>query len=202
MGDKFGTNIINSVERLLRYLIPGVAFCLLFALSYPVVFDRVIGKISDSELSELFVFLVILTIGISIYVVHSLIIRFLLEPSAYFLNLSPVNVFSNDRCLCNYSKSHAKLILKREKSPDYPKGYYVYLWAIWHYSFIMSWLLLFFSYFHEKSSWTETNARFIAIGGAVILLFSFCSYFYMQALEKNTTAIINSNKTAPEKCDK
>ena len=199
MGDKLGTNIIDSVERVLRYLIPGVAFCLLFALSYPEDFDKAICKISGSEL---FVFLVILTVGISIYVVHSLIIRFIFEPIACWLNLSPVNVFSNDRCLCNYSKSHAKLILSREKSPNYPKGYYVYLWSISHYSFIMSELLLFFAYFHKKHSWAESNARFIAIGGTVILLLSICSYLYMQALEKNTTATINSNETAPEKCEK
>ena len=199
MGDKLGTNIIDSVERVLRYLIPGVAFFLLFALSCPDYFDKAIRKISGSEL---LVFLVILTVGISIYVLHSLIIRFTLEPLAYLLKLSPVNVFSNGCCLCHYSQSHAKLILSREKSPDYPKGYYVYLWSISHYSLIMSELLLVFACFHEKQSWTESNARYLAIGGGVILLLSICSYFYMQALEKNTTAAINANVTALEKGEK
>lgn len=120
MGDKLGTTIIDSVERILRYLIPGVAFCLLFALSYPKNFDKAFAKISGSELM---VFLSIFTIGISIYVIHSLIIRFTLEPLAYLFNLSPVNIFSSDRCLCNYSKSLAELNLFRNRQPNYPKDY-------------------------------------------------------------------------------
>ena len=106
MGD-----IIDSIEKILRYLIPGGAFCILFALSYPNYFDKAILTISKSEL---LVFLVIFTVGISIYVVHSLIIKFTLEPLAYLLKLSPVNVFSSDCCLCNYSKSHAVLIISRK----------------------------------------------------------------------------------------
>ena len=199
MEDKLGTKIIGSVERVLRYLIPGVAFCILFALSCPEAFDETICKIPDNDL---FVFLIILSVGISIYVIHSLIIRFTLEPIVYWLKLSPVNVFSNNRCLCNYSKAHAKLIVNREKSPHYPKEYYIYLWSITHYSFIMSYLLLFFAYWREEHSWVDSNAKFIAIGGVIILLLSIFSYLYMQALEKNTTATINSNETPPEKCGK
>ena len=199
MGDKLGTNIIDSVERVLRYLIPGVAFCLLFALSYPNDFDEAISKISGSGL---IVFLVILTVGMSIYVVHSQIIRFTLELIAYMIGISPVNVFSNDKCLCNYSKSHAKLILSRKKSTDYPEGYYIYLWSIIHYSFIMSYLLIFFAFAHEKDSWVESNVQLLAIVGVGILILSICSYMYMQALEKDTTANMNSNETASKKCEK
>lgn len=197
MGNNIGTNIIDSFEKVLRYLIPGVAFCILFALSYPNDFDKVLLKIS---VSELLIFLIIFTIGISIYVIHALIIKFTLEPLVYLLKLSPVNLFSTDCCLCNYSKSHAELILSRKKHPDYPQEYYIYLWAILHYSFIMSWVLLFFSYFHEKSSWTELHGRLIAILGGILLFFSICSYLCLQLLEKNTTAIVikSSNETSQQ----
>ena len=193
MGDKLGTNIIDSVERVLRYLIPGVAFCLLFALSYPNDFDKAISIISGSGL---IVFLVILTVGMSIYVVHSQIIRFTLELIVYKIGISPVNVFSNNKCLCNYTKSHAKLILSRKKSTDYPEGYYIYLWSIIHYSFIMSYLLIFFAFAHEKDSWVESNVRLLAIVGFGILILSICSYMYMQVLEKDTTANMKSNENA------
>ena len=189
------TNIIDSVERVLRYLIPGVTFWLLFALSYPTHFDVVFKKISNSGVS---VFLVILTVGMSIYVVTSQLIRFTLEKIVYKIGRSPVNEFSTDKCLCNYSKSLAELNLSRNESPDYPKEYYIYLWSIIHYSFIMSLLLIIFSYFHENASWTESNALFICIVGDATLLLSICSYVYMQVLEKNTITIINSKKTASE----
>ena len=186
------TNITDSVERVLRYITPGVAFCLLFFLSYPSKLDEVIPKIPGSGLA---IFLIILTIGMSIYVIHSLIIRFSFEQLAYLFGISPVNIFSNDRCLCNYSKSHAKLIISRNRQPEYPKDYYVYLWAIVHYSLIISWLLLFFACFHEDSSWTARNSSHIVIAGGIILSLSIISYFYMQALEKNTTAQLLRNKT-------
>jgi hypothetical protein len=174
-----GSNIINSIEKLLRYLIPGVTFYLLFALSYPSYFDEAFKKLSDSEI---LVFLSIFTVGISIYVIHHSIIRFTLEQLAYLFNLSPVNMFSDNRSLWNYSKSHAKLILSRKEHSKYPEDYYIYLWAIVHYSFIISWLILIFAYFHEETSWVECHARCFATVGFIILFLSLCSYFYMQAL--------------------
>lgn len=76
------TNIIDSVERVLRYLIPGVTFWLLFALSHPTYFDEAFKQISNSGVS---VFLVILTVGMSIYVVTSQLIRFTFEQIVYMM---------------------------------------------------------------------------------------------------------------------
>ena len=93
MENTLGTNIINSVEKILRYLTPGVIFYLLFAVSCPNRFDLLFSKISDSEI---LVFLSIFTIGISIYVIHHSIIRFTLEQIAYWSGLSPVNNYSDE----------------------------------------------------------------------------------------------------------
>ncbi len=191
-----GNKIIDSIERVLRYLIPGVAFCILFALSYPKAFSNTFCKISDNNL---FVFLIILSIGMSIYVIHSQVIRFTLERIVYLLNRSPVNEFSDNKCLCNYSKAHADLIIHREKTPDYPKEKYIYLWAIIHYSFMMSYLLLLFACLNKKESWVDSYEIYIGIGGFIIFLLSIKSYLYMQDLEKATTAATkNSNETTPE----
>jgi hypothetical protein len=187
------SNIIDSIEKLLRYLIPGVTFFLLFALSCPKYFDTIFGEISDSEI---LVFLSIFTIGVSIYVVHHSIIRFTLEQLAYILNLSPVNIYCENRYPCSYSKAHAKLILSRKDNPKYPEDYYIYLWAIVHYSFIMSWLIIIFSYLHEETSWVGYHATAFRILGFIILVLSLSSYFYMQALEKNTTAELKETKKA------
>lgn len=196
MEDKFGASITDSVERVLRYIIPGVAFFLLFSLSYPCYFNEAISKISGSGLA---VFLVILTVGMSIYVVYSLIIRFTLERIIFKMGKSPVNLFCNDKCLCNYSESHAKLILSRKKSHDYPKGYYTYLWSITHYSLILSILLLFFAIANEKGSWVNSNSIIIGIIGVGILILSLKSYWYMQVLEKDTTDILKSNEAVSKK---
>ena len=196
MEDKFGASITDSVERVLRYIIPGGAFFLLFSLSYPCYFNKAISKISGSGLA---VFLVILTVGMSIYVVYSLIIRFTLELIVFKGGKSPVNLFCNDKCLCNYSKSHAKLILSRRKSHDYPKGYYIYLWSITHYSFILSVLLISFAIANEKGSWVNSNSILIGIVGVGVLILSLRSYWYMQVLEKDTADILNLNEAASKK---
>lgn len=196
MENKFGTSITDSVERVLRYIIPGVAFFLIFYLSYPCYFNKAISKFSGSGLA---VFLVILTVGMSIYVVYSLIIRFTLERIVFKIGKSPVNLFSNDKCLCNYSKSHAKLILSRTKSQDYPKGYYTYLWSITHYSLILSVLLIIFAIKNDEGSWFDSNSIVIGIIGVGILILSLGSYYYMQVLEKDTTAILNTNEATSKK---
>ncbi|MCK4619297.1 MAG: hypothetical protein KAT52_05080 [Desulfobacterales bacterium] len=199
MDDKLGSNITDSVERVLRYIIPGVAFCLLFALSHPAKFGTIISTtIPGSGLS---VFLVILTVGMSIYVIHSQIIRFTLELIVFIKDQSPVNVFSSNKCLYNYSESVAKLIISRGKSQNYPKAYYTYLWSIVHYSFIMSYLLIFFALFNEKDSWVDSNTKLIAIVGVFIFVLSFCSYWKMQVLEKDTITILNANETASKECE-
>ncbi len=191
-----GNKIINSVERVLRYLMPGVAFCILFALSYPNAFSYIFCKISDNNL---FVFLIILSIGMSIYIIHSQVVRFTLERYVYWKRRSPVNIFSDNESLCNYSKAHADLIIFREKAPYYPKEKYIYLWAIIHYSFMMSYLLLFFAFRNEEKSWVDSYAIYIGIGGFLIFLLSIGSYLYMQDLEKDTTAAIkNLNETTPK----
>ena len=162
-------------------------------------FNKIIAAISGSGL---IVFLIILTVGVSIYAVYSLIIRFTLERIVFKRGKSPVNFFCNDRCLSNYSKSHAELILSRKKSQDYPEGYYTYLWSITHYSFILSILLIFFAIFNQNGSWVDSNSTIIGIFGVAILILSLKSYWYMQMLEKDTTVILNSNKVAPKKDEK
>lgn len=193
MGDKLMTNIINSVERVLRYLIPGVTFWLLFALSYPTDFDEVFKKISNNGVS---VFLLILTVGMSIYVVYYLIIKFTLELFVFKMGKSPVNLFcNNDKCLCDYSKPLAKLILSKKKSRDYPEGYYTYLWSITHYSFILSILLISFAIANnEMGSWVHSNSILIGFVGGGILILSIISYCYLQVLEKHTIAILRINE--------
>lgn len=185
MDDKLVTNITDSVERVLRYIIPGVAFSLLFTLAYPGKFDSIILRIIKSNLA---VFLVILTIGMSIYVVYSLIIRFTLERIVFKQGKSPVNLFCNDKCLSNYSRAHAKLLLNRKESEYYPGSYYTYLWSITHYSLILSVLIIIFTFLNEKDSWLNSNSIIIGIIGIGILILSIYSYYYMQALEKETTA--------------
>jgi len=195
MDEKLGKNITDSVERVLRYIIPGVAFSLLFALSYPCKFDDAIREISGSGLA---IFLIIVTLGMSIYVIHSQLIRFTLELFVFIIGKSPVNLFIKNKCLCNYSKALAELIVDRHTSHEYPKDYYIYLWSIVHYSFIMSYLLIFFSFFNEDKSWTNLNSKPLLIAGLAIWGLSFFSYLYMQILEKNTTAIITKKEVSKE----
>jgi hypothetical protein len=187
MEEKIKNSITDSVERVLRYLIPGVTFWLLFALSYPSKFNEVLSKISGNGLAA---FLVILTVGMSIYVIYSLIIRFTLERIVFKQEKSPVNLFCDGTCLSEYSKSHAELILSRENSEDYPKGYYTYLWSITHYAIILSVLVIIFAFANEKEFRFDIKFIVIFIIGICILILSLRSYWYMQELEKDTTDIL------------
>ena len=193
MEEKIKSGITVSVERILRYLIPGVAFFILFSLSDSTDYNKVLSRISENGLMA---FLLILTVGMSIYVVYSLIIRFTLERIVFKCGKSPVNLFCSGRCLCEYSKAHAELLLTRNNNKDYPSGYYTYLWSITHYAIILSIMILIFAIVNTDESWFGKNyiGISIVIFGISILILSICSYFYMQKLEKDTTAILISNK--------
>lgn len=198
MEEKIKNSITDSVERVLRYIIPGVAFFIIFSLSYPCNFNKVLSKISGNGLAS---FLVILTVGMSIYVIYSLIIRFTLERIVFKCRKSPVNLFCDGTCLSEYSKSHAELLLSRENYKDYPKGYYTYLWSITHYAIILSVLVIIFAVANEENSWFDKNSIVIGIIGIGILILSLRAYCYMQELEKDTTDILVSKKNASEESE-
>lgn len=183
--------ITDSVERIFRYLVPGFTFSIFFALSYPEHFESVLSILKSFE-SQLLLFIMILGIGMSIYSLESLIIRITLKPLVYLFNISPVNVFSGNRRLSDYSKAHAEHILSQIKWTDYPRDYYHYLWSLIHYSLIASSLIIYFSWQHSKNSWVECSALSIRLFGFSTLILSLFSYCCMQLLEKDTSLKLKS----------
>lgn len=198
-----GTNVVDSIEKVLRYIIPGVAFFLLFALYYPDDFDKAIVKLQNGQL----IFsLAILTIGISIYLIHKMVVVKVLDFITYsFIGWSPVNEFSESRFNpCAYSKAHSELLLYREKKADlYPKGYAFYLWATTHYSLIMSELLIIFAGFlHDQSSsgcWIESYNDMILWVGIILGTLSSISFIFLQYLEKNIIVTLKKNEPGYKK---
>jgi hypothetical protein len=179
-------NVIDSIEKVFRYLIPGIAFSFLFALSFPSKYETLMGTMPDDIFSR---FLLILAIGMSIYVIHSQVIRFTLERIVFALGWSPVNLFTEERNLFarTYIRALASLNLEREKDKDYPRGYYQYLWSMFHYSFILSALLIGFSIWNDADSFVGYHDCLAGAVGIVVLLLSLCTYRYLQLLERETT---------------
>jgi hypothetical protein len=189
MEEDLKNGITDSVERILRYIIPGVAVLLLYSLSYPCNFNKILPAISENGLAG---FLVILAVGMSIYVIYSLIIRFTLERIVFKCKTSPVNLFCDGTCLNGYSKAHAELLVSREDYKHYPRGYYTYLWSITHYAIILSILVIIFALVNEENSWFGKNSIVMGIIGICILTLSLRSYWYMQELEKDTMGFLMS----------
>lgn len=135
----YAKDLITSIEKIFRYIMPGAAFCLLYAISHPEDFTKRIGLIQGNEILAFFL---VLTIGMSIYVVHSQLLRFTFEMLAFIFRQSSVIIFSH--CCCDYLNSYAKLLYYERTSETYPKEYFIYLWSLVHYSFMMSELLIIF----------------------------------------------------------
>lgn len=189
-----GTNIFDSVEKILRSIIPGIAFCILIALFFPCTFSMASKTLTDSQLIKFFV---ILTIGMSIYAIHTLVlIRFILELLAYKWNKSPVNVISKNQNMGDYSKAHAKLIIKRQGWKEYPVKYSYYLWGGLHYSFMMSEMLIIFGSIAWVKKTVDPIIYYIGFfGGLILFLFSIGSYFWLQMLEKGLTENLEEEDT-------
>ncbi len=193
MEEKIFEAVTSSVERVFRYLIPGVAFFILLFLYDSTVFNTVPPAISESGLVS---FLVVLAVGMTIYVIYSLIIRFSLERIAFKCKVSPVNEFCSDTCICHYSRAHAELLILRNKKKDYPSGYYTYLWSITHYAIIFSIMVTIYAIVMTSFS--------VGILGVAILVLSIWSYFYMQKLEKDTISLLKleNDKASPVDSEK
>jgi hypothetical protein len=183
MEEKIVDAITGSVERVLRYLIPGVAFFLSLFLSDSTVLNSVPSVISGNGFVA---FLVILTVGMTIYVIYSLIIRFTLERIVFKRGISPVNLYCTDKSMRNYSKAHAELLINRKREKDYPNGYYTYLWSITHYAIILSIMVIIFV--------IKIKSICVGILGIGILCLALWSYVYLQKLEKDTMAILKLGK--------
>ncbi len=189
MAETFSYKVIDSIEKVFRYIIPGVAFGFMLALSYPSSFTEVHRIVQNSGFS---IFLLVLTVGMSIYVIHKYFIKITFELLVYKLNLSPVNLYVEKKDggyrLRDYIKGLSMLNVERHENEEkYPSGYYTYLWSIRHYSFIMSELLILFSIFYENGSYVSSHVGIVRLGGIILLILSIFSYVYIQILEKHTT---------------
>jgi hypothetical protein len=88
----------------------------------------------------------------------------------------------------DYTKAHAKLIIKRQGWKEYPVEYSYYLWGGLHYSFMMSEMLVIFGII----AWVKKSVDPIiyltgCFVGLIIYYLSIRSYFWLQMLEKGLT---------------
>lgn len=175
-------DIFDSVEKLIRYLITGVLFVILLRLSNPQLFSDYIEVIANNTVV---LFFIVLTIGITIYSINTLLLRFSFEILAYKLKISPVSKYTKNNSICFYLYAISKLLIDRSENKFYPKGYMQYLWAICHYLLILSELIILFSIFNEEKSYIYLHKDTFKCFGIILLILSSIHYFYLQSLEKN-----------------
>ncbi len=176
--------VLNSIEKVLRFFIPGGIFWLLFALSYPDADALTYLKIADNVAIQI---LLMLVVGTTLYSIETTFVELTLAPIAYCFYLSPVSIW-RERGVMGYHKSLACLNLEREKKKSgYPTDDYRYRWSFTHYLFILSALLIFFSYWNANESFSANHFAVVCCGGLILFIIALVSYFQMQNLEKETT---------------
>lgn len=154
------TKIVDSVEKLLRYIIPGFIFTLFFKIAYPsnpmTILDN-IGKI------EFYIYLPF--IGIVIYGFHRIVFEYL---DLIFYKIKNTNRY--------------EVIKKNHKNLIDILPYLDYKWAILHSSLITSELLFFFTvFFHQCNSIFEKyKCLFVCISISLFTI-TMISYFMLHS---------------------
>ncbi len=154
-------SVFNSVEKVLRYIVPSLLFVLLVKASYsPATLNHLSPNISQTEfyvLSPVF--------GFMIYMVHRVVFWF-------------VDWACRSRRKLTLSKSLRGQALRKEECPALAEVLY-YRWALVHFGLILAELVLVFSLLlAEKGTVMASHTVTTSIlAGAFFLI---CFWFYCQ----------------------
>lgn len=165
-------NIIDTIEKIFRYFIPGFIFIFLFKLSFPSKPQFILDNVGQVEF-----YIYVPCIGMVIYGLHRVILSSTIEPLLYLVNATAVSNFSVQkklfRKLWEYPVALAKFFkVRHKKVDDNLSGYLFYRWSLQHYSLILSELLFFAYFIHEPDSLVERYKESVIIIASVILFFS------------------------------
>ena len=178
------SHVIDTIEKIFRYFIPGFIFIFLFKLSFPSNPQFILKNIGQVEF-----YIYVPCIGMVIYGLHRVLLFSILEPILYVANSTAVSNFSNEpnilRKLWEYPTALAKFLKIRHKiANESLSGYLFYRWSIQHYSLILS-ELLFVSYFlHEPDSFIQCHKGSILVIALVIFVLSLFPTIVMYRAEK------------------
>lgn len=200
-------SIIDTIEKLFRYFIPGFIFIILFGLSCPVTFGKVLGFIDKFKfLSYLFIPILLPCIGMVIYGLHRVWMWGLLDWVLYLFNLNAVSNFYNNEKgknkksekIWQYSSSLAEFFKTRHSQPEESKNlsdYLFYRWSIHHYVLILIELFPVFFFIKESGSkfdnycwlnfWIPWSALFCLIWVGTLIMFATEKYLYFPKEESS-----------------
>ena len=166
------SQVINTIEKIFRYFIPGFIFVFLFKLSFPSNPQFILQNIGQVEF-----YIYVPCIGMVIYGLHRILLSSTLELLLYLMNSTAVSNFSSEanlfKKLWEYPNALATFLkIRHKKADDNLSGYLFYRWSIQYYSLILS-ELMFASYFiHERLSLIERYKGSVIIIASIILFFS------------------------------
>ncbi len=166
---------IDSIEKVLRFVMPGFLFVLLYRMAYPPNSASPLGAIGNNEL-----YIFIPFIGIAIYSVHRIVFEML-----DFIIFNRITYGSLDRVA-----EHTRARFGEENRVL--RDYMYYRWAIIHCSSIFAELLIFFSIFHENGTFFSKHsspAFWVGIG-----LFVLCLFVYWRTREFTRKLFGNTDK--------
>lgn len=178
------SHVIDTIEKIFRYFIPGFIFIFLFKLSFPSNPEFLLKNVNPLEF-----YIYVPCIGMVIYGLHRVILSSILEPILYLANSTAVSNFSREtnifKKLRKYPTALAKFFeIRHKRANDNLSGYLFYRWSIQHYSLILSELLLVFCFIHERDSLIESYKGTVLIFATAVLFFSLLFTVIMYRSEK------------------
>jgi len=177
----FKESVVDTIEKVFRYFIPGFIFIFLFKLAFPskphFILDN-IGKV------EFYIFIPCL--GMIIYGLHRVFLSAIIEPFLYKLNKTAISNFAGPkRMFKEYPSALAKFLEIRHKAEEKLSSYLFYRWSIQHYSLILCELTLIFLFIHEQKSIFEIHRCWIGIFLIITIISSSLLTYIMYGVEKN-----------------
>lgn len=152
------SKIIDSIEKLLRYIIPGFIFTLFFKIAYP---SNPITILNNIDKTEFYIYMPL--VGIVIYGFHRIIFEYF---DLLFYKIKNTNRY--------------EVIKKNHKNIKNILPYLDYKWAILHSSLITIELFFLFTvFFHECKSIFEQHRCLFTYISIFLFIITMISYFML-----------------------
>lgn len=180
-------SVVNSIERVIRYLVPGFILVALLRVAFPSAKTPLLSTGNEVEFA-----VGVLCLGLMVYGIHRLVFWVSVDHI-----LSKLGIFPESKGRKHYTETIAHFILRRHPCADTPcVRYRHYRWAIVHYCLILAEIAFVLSFVNEPHSiLTIHHWRVVLCASA---LWGIAIVHYVQMLQAGTIACDNCDRNSQQ----
>ena len=162
--------IVNTVERVFRYLVPGFILVVFVRLAFPSTSATLLNTTSGVEFA-----VAVLCLGLMTYGVHRLLFWVSFDHILSRKGVSPTSKKGQ-----GYGETIGRFVRRRAQCAGTPCLQYLhYRWAVVHYCLMLGEMTCAFSFLNEPGSVLRPHRWGLCLAGAILWCLAMVHYVHM-----------------------